>query len=1223
MEIISRKLFNRLEDNNWDKICLICCAFDKFEDKCLEDHKNVFQLINDLLINNRENDLISYLKQYFSTAIDCYKTREEAILKVFVAFLSIIDLNIKWNNNQIIHLFNNKSKVNFQLKVKSFNCVLELLSNNYKHLTLNKTLDLNPFIEILSENYESIAEEFVKCFDLMLKIDYQLIENEKQLQKIISKCIPINEDSEKLISIKNQFFSTLFEVYFKSRKALKIHELVIELTKSLESKLCLNQEFVRFYGKSILELPLKQSIDLWKLFLNNFSVNNVFLINLLTYFLLHFRFLDSNIAIHLETNINELFIETKECLKKSESFLKPNNEDITESLLNLYLAFNSIIIQQMIYNQNTKISISEKVKPNHWWDFSLMFDFTEAKTWKILFTNCTQMSHNLRQIIIKLLMQKIQFIKSFDLNNELTEDQKTFIKISISELLSALMKNFATNTELFDCQQINIIIKHLNNEDLCHLSDFMICNSIDNEEKQCLKFINLLVNGSVWESIEFQTAFIGSFWKQIFIISSKRKRKIDNELPKLNPIVNSLVSNDSIWFKYSTNAPNFAKLDEMWSLIASVSSNVEEMPENINQIQNIVNAIKLIKLFAQFVPLEYLTPGNQMRSLLCLSFILFSSDMSQEKHQLLVRHTLHSILQIFDGVRSIWLFNFINPSNYIIKTLKVLNSFDDREMIKILISRLIESIFRNSQNSYIHIEELKNKLIENEELLSFENVLMSETLLLKRCIQIINKKTVPKNMAQLKESCASLSHELSNTIHNRIKKCLLKIADFESLDSMLIVDSFAAVFEFQVTKSSDEESIHLKTKWKKLLAKLIDISINQLNFNSINESCVKFMSLLCSQRQKLGNVLPEDFITNLWQVLFPKLNENEFTNTERILYENEIMDIINQKDLLQNIRLKEEENKLYFLESISSHNSYNETIKPLVIELIKCSSSQEFRQFIDLLIVEFRNYDYIKASHLVSIWNAIFESDFQLNPQKYSIVLNIINDLMTSIVTHCQRCNQSNDITYAKVHQFIKVPLLQIIRSIIHYTKDNIKGPQIFLALHACIETNLNCFIREPKIFVILFESVYSILNEVLLKHKYIAISSMSTLNLMVENLLKSLMIASDEQQFIGYDFEVKHEMELCSKNMDRLLTLLASFESDYNSYAPHLIALYVTQSQSVSVHQIVKKNLLSAIYRVLKVITDKNSLELIHCRLNQSSREIFKIIYANYEKFYKFKGEI
>ena len=613
-----------------------------------------------------------------------------------------------------------------------------------------------------------------------------------------------------------------------------------------------------------------------------------------------------------------------------------------------------------------------------------------------------------------------------------------------------------------------------------------------------------------------------------------------------------------------------------------------------------------------------------MRCLLSLSLLLLATDLKDEKNSRSVDLILDSILRIFDGVRSVWFFNFIDPSVYLINVLKILKNYKNYEKVRDLMTRLVEKFFRNSDQ----IKELTNKLMESENQMSFEYLILIETIVLKRCIHILNMKSVPKNLEQMRDFCGPLSQQLSHTIHNQIKTQLTSESNTEALNSVIIIDSFAAVFEFQVSKSSsEEESISLKTKWRKLLSKLIDISINQLMEKSTNESCVKFLVLLCVNHKKLANILPENFITDLWHVLCPDSEETEVSEIQNALKDIKISDVLRQREkyeeLFQSIRLKDEEQMNNFLECIYKQNIFLEIVKPLVISLVQFCSAQEFEQFLQTLIKKQKTDDYLMISYALKLWIAVFGSDFHLNEEKSVLFHKIINDLLTLCTNECKKCNQ-NECKFLPEFQFnIKLPVLQIMRSTLHITKNVITSPQLFLSYRSCIDARLDFYLEDPKVLTTLFEAIYSVLNEALLQHKYIVISSLPSFDLIVKNLMKTLMTVSEENKFINYEPIVRHDLEICSKNIDRLFTLMAGLGRDYSSNAPHLIAAYVIHTERVSVHMIVKKNIMSGINRLLKLLSGSNGIEMIYCRLNESSRKIFKMIFDNYDKYYKFKGQI
>ncbi|XP_054167333.1 uncharacterized protein LOC128964722 [Oppia nitens] len=847
-------------------------------------------------------------------------------------------------------------------------------------------------------------EVIVNCLEAGLAEDKEVIvKHENQLKELL------------VLSNEEPVLVPLLELYFKARKAVPLHDILRDVSQQLNPSLLtsLDDQLNRIYGKNIIELPFGQIIQLWQLFIDNFNEDNEFWIKLFTQFLRHIRCLDGCIANQFISQTNQLMRQTKQVLKKTAKSLQSNNQELVSNLLHVYNVFESLVILRFNYNGynllTDKSNDNQNVRQSNWSDLSIVYDFTDESVWEILFENFEQLDQSLKRVLINCLFQKFQFFKCLQLNGQLTTEEESIVKTSIQDLVSPIMANVCENNLIaFNIQEMNSIINDLNRDDFSLLTNTLIGSVVSHYDTNCVAVKTLLMNSNVWQNLYFQTAFVTSFCSQIRFNLSNKKRKLDEDMSKLDIIFES-ITDTSIWFDFANSSSDLKNLRLKLSIICQHMEELFESNDNLSKKVKI--STDLMKLLTDCLPLEYLLPVNQMRCLISLSILLVCIDSNKSKDIKLVDLILDSIIRIFDGARSVWLFSYVNPSKYFIRLLKSLTNYKNHEKLIILITKLINSCGRDLDQ----MQELKTTLSESEDIVDFELLIMCETILLKRFLHIFNMKSVPKFLVNGKEVCGQLSREMSNTIHNRIKRYLTLETSIESLNSMLITESFATVFEFQVLRSAtDEETVNLKTKWRKLLTKLIDISINNLKNKILNESCIKFLILLCGHRKKLANILPEDFIINLWITLCPqKIDKNDF---EEKINEIELIDIFNDRQdfvqIVENINSNEKQNKI----------------------------------------------------------------EFQLH---------------------------------------IKLAIMKTVRNIVHTIPST---------------------------------------------HKYIVISSITLFHGLVDHLMKSLMIVSNEQKFITYETKVRHDLEICSKNMDRLLTLTASLDTNYSTLAPHLVASYVNQ---------------------------------------------------------------
>ncbi|KAL5020238.1 hypothetical protein ScPMuIL_003130 [Solemya velum] len=102
-----------------------------------------------------------------------------------------------------------------------------------------------------------------------------------------------------------------------------------------------------------------------------------------------------------------------------------------------------------------------------------------------------------------------------------------------------------------------------------------------------------------------------------------------------------------------------------------------------------------------------------------------------------------------------------------------------------------------------------------------------------------------------------------------------------------------------------------------------------------------------------------------------------------------------------------------------------------------------------------------------------------------------------------------------------------------------------------------------------------------------------------------------DETELIG-----------CAHLIERLFSLIATQKVDFSKVAAYMVADYVTNSQQATLLPCIKKSLLPGIYKMLD-LCDTHSVAQLHTVLEDGVRDVFKILYSDYTKYYRYTGKV
>ena len=164
------------------------------------------------------------------------------------------------------------------------------------------------------------------------------------------------------------------------------------------------------------------------------------------------------------------------------------------------------------------------------------------------------------------------------------------------------------------------------------------------------------------------------------------------------------------------------------------------------------------------------------------------------------------------------------------------------------------------------------------------------------------------------------------------------------------------------------------------------------------------------------------------------------------------------------------------------------------------------------------------------------------------------------------------------------------------------------------------------------------------------------TTNMCNQNYLKddedidlAVQAVQDLDRLVAWSFVVDDSDQLyldyCSNNF-RVSAQLVDFKKDFSKSAPYMISEYVTRATLIPIHPVVKVTLLftnhyslcfensslffvmclqttisNAMYNLIS-ICEIHGIAQLPVLLNVASKELFRTLYAEYEKYFKYTGK-
>ncbi|XP_064601051.1 unhealthy ribosome biogenesis protein 2 homolog [Liolophura sinensis] len=206
----------------------------------------------------------------------------------------------------------------------------------------------------------------------------------------------------------------------------------------------------------------------------------------------------------------------------------------------------------------------------------------------------------------------------------------------------------------------------------------------------------------------------------------------------------------------------------------------------------------------------------------------------------------------------------------------------------------------------------------------------------------------------------------------------------------------------------------------------------------------------------------------------------------------------------------------------------------------------------------------------------------------------------------------------------VLVPVLQLEHRMLQFGEVLMSDQTAGVVLHGC---QLNLLDRCPaQLYGRVFTCVYNVLNAFMVHHTDTLLRSIPSVVSACKLMMCSLIQRSDQDKIFQWEGTLSGslitDLVHSAYELDRLFGLLSSHKAEMKKVSPYIVSDYVTEVQRVTVLPVVKKALVPAICKVLD-ICDNHGIALLHTVLNPGVTEVFKLLYEEYCKHYRYTGRV
>uniref|UniRef100_A0A8W8LUW4 Nucleolar 27S pre-rRNA processing Urb2/Npa2 C-terminal domain-containing protein n=1 Tax=Magallana gigas TaxID=29159 RepID=A0A8W8LUW4_MAGGI len=230
------------------------------------------------------------------------------------------------------------------------------------------------------------------------------------------------------------------------------------------------------------------------------------------------------------------------------------------------------------------------------------------------------------------------------------------------------------------------------------------------------------------------------------------------------------------------------------------------------------------------------------------------------------------------------------------------------------------------------------------------------------------------------------------------------------------------------------------------------------------------------------------------------------------------------------------------------------------------------------------------------LWNQVIQNE--LTEEKGSVVVRAVDEMMINFQS---AIIQLKDIKEEGIFHHLVVPLLTCQSDMLNFGPALMSSQCATMALQSCGYIP-SCILSHYPAFL----AVCGVLTSLIVHHTETIFKVIPTFIscanhiLFTTNVFDRIFIVSGHCDTL-IDKDSINDAKQCAHLLNKLYALMASHKPEFSKVAVYMVANYVTEIQKVTLHPVVKRALLPAVYAVLD-ICDTHAVSQLHVVLNQDT---------------------
>ncbi|XP_033739006.1 unhealthy ribosome biogenesis protein 2 homolog [Pecten maximus] len=789
-----------------------------------------------------------------------------------------------------------------------------------------------------------------------------------------------------------------------------------------------------------------------------------------------------------------------------------------------------------------------------------------------------------------------------------------------------------------------------------YLADNVSCQRV------CMKsVVDRIIQGYVLkQNREIQSCILTMIWKSMSTVlqpSATIGKKKKSFLSVVQSVLGDLGDSDQVW----TQDMDSKKLEFLQRITTTVSSllssdsDVEVSPAAVSSLGRMIQLLSLL-------PIEVLHSSDQHRCILGLTIILHTLHGSVGTNTAVIERCAGLMAVILEAGHTP-VFQILDLATYLDWLDKLYTSSQAFVSMEMRMRLLLEVTCRTVVLDYRAVTKLSSYTDKIREKIadfqrrnidnSLDGCMIIASCCLNQLEKLLNKSFIPANVREICEACLTqlISVTMKFVTSTNNDPTGLPLAAINCYTTALKCCPFSE----EVTVKTVQDSFDLMLKWSLKALQQDDAS------ESSQSEALNLLSVICCNHGNLTERFTTDHKYLVWDILMDKFKRilvsqkttddglvSQKTTDDGLVSQKTTDDgLVSQKTTDDGlVSQKTTDDGLVSQKTTDSMDSVDvETDQPslpnwrvhrrillyngqltdhhwtpviltqlqeTVAALVPSCETDQFQAMINSLLnqtgMEHVETGIQQLTSILYIWQQLL--NFDLSPEQSCVVVHAVKNLMLNCVSLLQHLHCSDD---ERLISSLAVPILTTQVRMLELGPKLMSSHTASLTLHCCQFIPLD----GRTSFVPAFHAVYNVLNALLVHHTNTVYQVIPSFLSSTKRLLKVVVNRGDQER-IGQDQDKLTKLIGCALLFDRLCQLIGTHKRDFSKVAGYLVSDYVGEVQKVTLHPDVKKTLVPAVYKLLD-LCDRFTISQLHTVLQTGVKEVFKILYEDYTKYFKY----